>query len=477
MAIHILQYCAGYCFTRSIALHVPNIPTTFSTPIPIPTQPVTDCNHEPFYLASISPSDGDYYIMKLITTIPSVVLCVAPGLVRAAFSLPRRAIKSRRGGVPAPLGAVSVPREYDIPGLSASQRAQLVAAHPLSTGRPDRDRESEDLTDSDIVKLRLASATVVEDPGTLLVEAPAFVAAILPHRLRDVGPTVFTAVETATYERAGIALWIPCLLYGPSEDHPDRCDSLADFTAASALAKALVVKVRADSLLERVWHHLVHRPFASEAEREKYGAFTALPLDVIHASIVAAGPLGIPHAVNFPSTIGTKTFFPYLTAEEEIRVSRFLPAGDRRWEDLPMCLFLTALLVPTAIELMHREAGLTLRDQAVEARVWDAVNAGVDTTTANDDLRTFLGYSHFASGIWVKRSLCPLPPSERVDLLRGLEPPGDRETTISEDQVSVSCSSSRAMISQHIHNMVKAGNAQPITAGLRHLAMSSSLAK
>ena len=381
-----------------------------------------------------------------------------------------RALKARRGGIPDPLGAVITEKaigKYDIagpiPGFSPGVGAMILVAPPPPV--PVEMRDTDDPTEDEIATLKLAAKIEIADVETLADTAPAFVVAVLPHRLRDMGESVSSTNLSHTYELAGSALWMECL---QSSGDADRCIALDEFFARSALAKALVIQVGGVSL-EQIWEYLT-RVFSSpdEVMSDTFPSFRALPLSVVHALIVAAGPRGVLQAVmdfSLSSTPikGTNTFFPFLTDEQEAELYAFIPIGDARWEDLPMCRYLTALLAPSpdTVADMLAIGDLVLADEPVAGRAWESVTAKVDTITANDGLRAFLAHGNLAMGVWAKRSLCPLP--QRIALLQLLEP---GKMSISEDQLDTACRRGRSSMSMMISAMIAEHHPQPITAGL-----------
>ena len=382
-----------------------------------------------------------------------------------------RALKARRGGIPDPLGAVITEKaigKYDIagpiPGFSPGVGAMILVAPPPPV--PVEMRDTDDPTEDEIATLKLAAKVDITNVETLAATAPAFVVAVLPHRLRDIGESVSSTNLSHTYELAGSALWMECLLQ--SSGDADRCNALDEFFARSALAKALVIQMGGVSL-EQIWKYLT-RVFSSpdEVMSDTFPSFRALPLSVVHALIVAAGPRGVLQAVmdfSLSSTPikGTNTFFPFLTDEQEAELYAFIPIGDARWEDLPMCRYLTALLAPSpdTVADMLAIGDLVLADEPVAGRAWEAVTAKVDTITANDGLEAFLAHGPFAMGVWAKRSLCPFP--QRIALLKSLEP---GKTSISEAQVESVCGRGRSNMSMMISAMIAEHHPQPITAGL-----------
>ena len=299
-----------------------------------------------------------------------------------------------------------------------------------------------------------------EDIPKIVDEAPAFAAAILPFRLKDAGPHVFTANVERAFDAVAAHAWRDCASAGD-------CSELVAFLEKSSLAKALFLKFGFFQFPAKFDEFLITHGYLDGDAVDQLHSFRNMALDVIHASLVAAGTGGIAHAVLHPVTVGTRVVFPKLDAYEELQILEFLPKADPRWEDVEMCAMLVAILTSAHNGFFSANGGLNLSDTALTARTYSVIQAHIRTEAINDRLIEFLYTTDTAIVFWVYHTLCAIERAQAVSLLAKFEP-GEHDLT--ELVLNRACPGGIGLMKFHYNEAMAFAVEQPILESLTDLA-------
>ena len=300
-----------------------------------------------------------------------------------------------------------------------------------------------------------------EDIPQIVDEAPAFAAAILPFRLKDAGPHVFTANVERASEAAAASECRDCA-------NGDDCLQLVAFLEKSSLAKALFVKFGFYQFPDKYVTFLITHGYLDRDAVDQLHSFRDMALDVIHASLVAAGTGGIAHAVLHPVTVGTRVVFPKLDAYEERQILEFLPKSDPRWEDVEMCAMLVAILTSAHNGFFSANGGLNFSDTALTARTYAVIQANINTEEFDGPLVDFLSASDTATSFWVMHTLCSHPDPPAASKLLFKVEPGDMRLT--PTVLKNACPGGIGMIKFFYNEAMAYGMAQPILESLSKVA-------
>ena len=387
-----------------------------------------------------------------------------------------RAIKNF-GGISSALRPVSIVRGLERP------RAPRVA--PIETRGLDKRRvfdrapaayktpavvyPAKAVTDAEREALNAASNdhTLGDIPGVMGM-APAFFASIFPHRLKDFHHFPQLSKEAFGASRA-IHSANTCLVEGGSaESVPPGCQATLDFISRSALAKAVFIKWAMDFspmpgyTIDHLHWFLAWYQGVTTASVEQVNGFTQLDVSVMHASIIAAGPRGLDHAIRHPVTTGTNTYFPILEEDEEETIDLILPSDDPRWEDLPACCFLAGMVAPEMLKEIDRNGGFSQEDSGAPRRAYAMVTAAMEAGRIT--LARFLKLGPVATAFWVKYELCSLPPVAAARRLRVVEPQRD---VLSPAVIEAACTKNPGVLIESIRSaMTDAVATYPIFKGI-----------